>query len=188
MLTPEWRAKLGKAAALTAALIVAYTFGLYSARKPDLHEEAEAKHTVTVITKTRIVYDHERDAHQDKVVRREFRPDGTLASETERTVTDEHERTRSVTDTDARADATSEARSSRTVTTPLPDWRLGAHVGAAATFGLSPSLGLEVGGALERRLLGPLVGEFYVSVRPLPFLGTSPGIGVSAGLGLKLEF
>lgn len=170
---------------LGAALLFGAGFGLGwcggNARTPDVHETehvAVQDHATTATAavaaeaKTQIVYRE-----------RTTKPDGTVVERTSER-TDTHAVTH--TDTLATSDHSSTTDRTRTVTTPLPDWRVGLLAGAGVQFLPTPSVALEVGLHVERRLIGPLSAGLWVLVQP-PLAPTVP-LRVAGGVSLSLEF
>ncbi len=157
------------ALAVAGALVVAFAAGRYTARQATEVEE-RVVHTETVVTKTRVVAQRAETKHvvvyRDRVVE----PDGTtIEREVERADTETRETTR----TDSAVDVEKATDSTKVVRAPLPDWRVGALVGAQLRL---PPEGPIFGAIVERRIAGPLsVGAW----------GLQTG---AAGLVVTLEF
>ncbi len=163
--------KIGGPVALLAA---AFAVGRYTAREPDVRDVERVVYKDRVVEK--IVEVKVKEEAKRVIVYRDrvIKPDGTrIEREIEKTETDTKI-------TDARETA-KEATHAGTkdrehvVTSPRPDWRVGAMVGTALT--LDPIFLKPVyGGFVERRIAGP----FSVGI-----WGLSTG---TTGVSLVLEF
>ncbi len=163
--------KIGGACAL---LLAAFAVGRYTARAPEVRDVERIVYQDRVVEKivtVKVTEEAKRViVYRDRVVK----PDGTRI---------EHEVEKTETDTKIADTRTGEKKEKRegtkdrehVVTSPLPQWRVGALVGVGLRLDplvLVPAYGAHV----ERRIAGP----FFVGVWALH-------TGV-AGLSLSLEF
>jgi hypothetical protein len=157
-----------------ALLVAAFAVGRFSSREPDVRDVERIVYQDRVVEKV-VTVTVKEEAKRVVIYRdRVIKPDGTrIEREVEKTETDTKiADTRTGEKVDTR-EGTKDRE--HVVTSPLPQWRVGALVGVGLRvdpFVLVPAYGAHV----ERRIAGP----FFVGVWGL-HTGT-------AGLSLSLEF